>query len=78
MWTPAWRGLRSTRHSSSAKKWLPDGPEPPLTLITFSIPRTPTRVRLTSVAGREAWTSGTEGERTGVVSLIWIVKQVSE
>ncbi len=25
--------------------------------MTFSTPRTPTRVRLTSVAGREAWTS---------------------
>ena len=40
-----------------------------VTRITFSTPRTPTRVRLTSVAGRPDWTSGVVGERTWLASL---------
>ena len=46
---------------------------PPFTLITFSMPRTPTRVRLISVLGRDAWTSML-GERTSLVSLIRMVR----
>src|SRR5581483_6051109 len=66
MWTPACRGSRSTKHSSRAKKWLPPRPAP-LTRITFSTPRTPTRVRLTSVAGRRACASG-----AGAGARVWL------
>ena len=41
-----------------------------LTRITFSTPVTPTRERLTWVAGVEAWTSGGLTERVGVCGVI--------
>ena len=60
MWTPAWLGVEvdealelgvEERAGSSAP------PGPAATRMTFSTPVTPTRERLTSVAGPRAWTS---------------------
>ena len=62
------RLLRPQLGSLAVGRPLPATPSP--TRITFSTPRTPTRVRLTSVAGRPAWTSELRGERSSKDSLI--------